>query len=71
MSILGPISLCKIWHTCYFGEPSKNLDAFTASNNKILNIQDNTVKTVRLEKLNGRRQYRQSATQRRANNRIT
>ena len=36
-----------------------------------LNIEHNTVKTVRLEKLNGRRQYRQSATQRRANNRIT
>ena len=36
-----------------------------------LNIQNNTVKTVRLEKLNGRRQYRQGATQRRANNRIT
>ena len=36
-----------------------------------LNIQHNTVKTVRLENLNGRRQYRQSATQRRANNRIT
>jgi hypothetical protein len=36
-----------------------------------LNIEHNTVKTVRLEKLNGRRQYRQSATQHRANNRIT
>ena len=36
-----------------------------------LNIQHNTVKTVGLEKLNGRRQYRQSFTQRRANNRIT
>ncbi len=36
-----------------------------------LNIQDNTVKTVRLEKLNGRRQHRQSFTQHRANNRIT
>ena len=36
-----------------------------------LNIQYNTVKNVGLEKPYGRRQYRQSSTQRRANNRIT
>ena len=36
-----------------------------------LNINYNTVKTVKLEKINGRLQYRKSATQRRANNRIT
>ena len=33
-----------------------------------LNIQYNTVKTVKTEKING---YRQRATQRRANNKIT
>ena len=32
-----------------------------------LNITYNTVKTIKLEKLNGRRQYRQGSSQRRAN----
>ena len=36
-----------------------------------LNIQYNTVKNVGLEKPNGRRQYRQSSTQRGANNKTT